>query len=144
MNARIQNKIGTPREAHLVSSPEQYEEWARAVMVTRRQIPEIVPGLGLHAYVSGGWWLVRCPCGNCPHADPDWRIAICPECGSKHEAVFPRNRDAVEAALLERPHHRTRSYFWHKSHPLHLVGHKPETVARLQRENRDHGIGKER
>ena len=136
----ILNKIGGPREGHRVSSPEEYALYAKRVLNDIGASPLLKPGQKLHAYVSAGWWVVKCPCGNAPAADPEWGIAICCECGAQHEAVFPNDREKGEAALLERPDPNTRHWFPHGEHAWRKRHHdgKSETVADLRRENKDH------
>lgn len=167
MENLLAGRIGGAVEAHALdryardhgglSIPDAYRRLAREVLEHNHvamgltQAPALVDSGRRHAYVSGGWWVVRCAeqrpdgswgpgCRNCPHADFDARLAICLNCGRVYEVEFPPDREHAEAALLARPEPRSRSYFWHHSHPLHLSGGRPETAARLHRENRDHGI----
>lgn len=164
----LRDRIGGAVEAHALdryardhgglSIPDAYRRLAREILEHNHvamglsEAPRLVESGTRHAYVSGGWWVVRCAeqhggtwgegCRNCPHADPDAKIAICLNCGRVYDVEFPPDRKEAEAALLARPEPRTRSYFWHKSHPLHLTGGKPEKAATLRAENADKGIGR--
>lgn len=79
------------------------------------------------ALVSGGRWVVVCPCGNAPSASPDWQLACCFECGAIYHPTFPVEREALEALLLARPVTRTRNWA------------PPESVADLTVENAVNG-----
>lgn len=79
------------------------------------------------AVISGGFWIVHCPCGNGPAADPEWRLACCFECGAMYTSVVvPAAWRGIESALLERSEMATRNW---------LPG---ETVGDLQRETLAH------
>lgn len=92
-------------------------------------------GEALPARIDANRWIVDCPdCGSAEFAfvaDPRF---LCTNClnatvgGACRPVTFPRNRDAIEAALLLRPVPRTRD--WRPG----------ETVAALARQNRDHGL----
>lgn len=170
MEQLLADRIGGAREAHALdrhaadwglSIPDAYRRLAREILMHNHvalgmsTMPQLVESGRRHAYVSGGWWLVRCAeqqadgswgpgCRNCPHAETGSNLAVCLNCGRVYDVVFPADRAEAEAALLERPVPRTRSYFWHKSHPLHLTGGKPEKAATLHAENAKNGIGTSR
>lgn len=80
-------------------------------------------------FVAGGKWLVACACGNAPSVSPEWRLALCFECGAIYEGVtMPPDAAAIEAVLSRRPH------------PINRAWRRPETVEDLQRENAAHGV----
>jgi len=82
----------------------------------------------VNARISGGRWIVDCPCANCPSASPEWNLAACFECGAVYEdVVFPADRERVEAMLVARPQPQNRHWFPH------------ETLDDLARENVAHG-----
>ena len=96
----------------------------------------------VQARVNHGRWLVDCPgCNSALVIDLDEPVYMCVECGNSAnggawlQVTLPRNRRAIEAELLKRPFGRnpadapTRN--WEPG----------ETVADLQRENAEHGIG---
>lgn len=102
-----------------------------------------VPGLEvacagdpIPARIDANRWIVDCPdCGSAEFAFLDDPRFFCTNCldaavgGACRPVRFPRNRAAIEAALLRRPVPRTRD--WRPG----------ETVAALERENRDNGLG---
>lgn len=167
MDNLLADRIGGAVEAHAldryarehggVSIPDAYRRLAREILEHNHvamgltSAPQLVESGTRHAYVSGGWWLVRCAeqlrdgswgpgCRNCPHVELESKLAICLNCGRVYDVVFPPDRKDAENALLARPDPRARSYFWHERHPIHLTGGKPESVADLDRQNADHGI----
>lgn len=82
----------------------------------------------LAARVSGGKWVVDCPCGNAPATHPDWRVAACFMCGAIYrEVVFPEQIREIEALLMKRGR---RHRHWVPT----------ETVADVARDNVLHGI----
>jgi hypothetical protein len=127
--------ITGPLHAHGARSPEEYLEKQRAHLAQlRAAYPQhgfgepAVSALTALAWVSGGRWVVTCPCGNCPSADPEWRLAACFECGAVYRGVaFPAARQRIEALLLARPHRQNRHWL------------PQESVAALERENHAHG-----
>ena len=103
----LHDRIGRPINAHGVRSPDEYRAYAR------RMLDELNARFGLNlavavregrppALINAGRWLVVCPCGNAPSADPDWGLAICLECGSEFRPVFPSDVAGIETALLDR------------------------------------------
>lgn len=98
--------------------------------------PEVAcVGTPLPARVDANRWIVDCPdCGSAEFAFVADARFLCTNClnatvgGACRPVAFPRNRQAIEAALLLRPVPRTRD--WRPG----------ETVAQLRRENRDNGI----
>lgn len=137
--------IGKPEQAHGVRSEAAYVDHARRFLLRHgippsrmREASERPP-----AYVSGGWWVCKCPCGNAPQAhpggEPGWPepVAVCLECGLIFRPVFPKDWKQAEAALLERPDPGTRHYFPHKDAAAWVGEDKAQTVAYLRRENKD-------
>ncbi len=55
------------------------------------------------AFVSDGRWVAECPCGAAGLVHPNHAIARCGECGAVRPLVWPDERAAIEAALLDRP-----------------------------------------
>lgn len=146
MSHKIRAAIGTAAEAHNLASAADYRELARVFVVRS--------GLGgLHerserppAYVSAGRWVVDCPCGNGPAAHPGgaegWPdpVAVCLECGAVYRPVFPRDREAGEAALLAREHPHQRHWFPHASVAARRGLARAETVRGLLAENKARGV----
>jgi hypothetical protein len=144
LSYHVRHVIGTPVQAHGVANEAAYLEHARRFLLRHGMPAALVKevGLGLAAYVSGGWWVVKCPCGNAPAAHPGdgtdaWPrpIAICLECGSVYRPAFPRDWKAAEATLLERPDPATRHYFPGKDEAAWVGEDRGQTVAYLRREN---------
>lgn len=90
------------------------------------------------AYVNHGRWLVDCPfCGSTQVAAKTDRRFLCAGTGSCGNApaggafvpvVWPKDTEAIEAVLVNRPDPNTRNW---------LPG---ETIKDLRRENVEHGI----
>lgn len=79
--------------------------------------------------VSGGKWLVVCRCGNYPSVHPDWRVALCFECGAIYEGLtMPEDAADIEAVLVERQAPANRAWLPH------------ETIAELVAENVERGV----
>lgn len=103
--------IARPLHQHNARTPEEYRQ-KQAAFIARGRLkrpylnwrdPVVVPDQ-VAAFVSGGCWVVLCPCGNAPAADPEWRLACCFECGAIYEGVsFPDSWQDVEAVLVARP-----------------------------------------
>lgn len=99
----------------------------------------------VRAYVNHGRWVVDCPnppCGGAELASKLDPTFICNSCGSLenggllYEVIFPRDADAVEAALMRRP-------LTHMEKP-NEAGNRNwypwESVDDLNRENVEHGL----
>lgn len=146
MSHKLHGKIGTPAEAHAVTSAAEYRalaarHLARAGLVgALHDDPAPLP-----AFVSAGRWLVMCPCGNGPSAHPGgaegWPepVAVCFECGAVYRPVFPPLRAAAEEVLLARPHFSHRHWFPDPA-SAGRRGLRPERVEDLVRENRARGV----
>ena len=84
------------------------------------------------AFVAGGMWQLRCAtvgCTNCPSVSPEWRLALCWDCGAVYERVpLPVDIEAIERVLMRRPDVSSRNWL------------PTETVEDLVRENAEHGI----
>ena len=97
----------------------------------------------VQARINHGRWLVDCAgCNSALVIDLVQRIFMCVECGNHHNdgkwitIMLPRNRWAIETALLQRP--------TNGRNPAEAVNRNwqpGETVAALKQENTDHGIG---
>lgn len=89
----------------------------------------MVPGVG-YARVNASRWIVDCPnrfCGSAAQLRPGDGF-FCAECGTAADVVWPASTDAIEAALMLRPHWKNRN--WEPG----------ETVLDLLLENIRHGI----
>lgn len=71
-----------------------------------------VEGLAVQAVIEGGRWIAHCNaprCNGCEYVRSDEPIFFCLSCGnainggSARPVVFPEEREAIEAALVERP-----------------------------------------
>lgn len=84
------------------------------------------------ARIEHGRWLGDCPVDGCSGAelvDPEWPFLVCYSCGDGPFGVtFPKDRVAIEAALLARPRALTRNW---------IPG---ETAADLRRESAENGV----
>jgi hypothetical protein len=117
--------------AALVAGPQG---WAH-----RRDSPaphELATSLSepLPAWVSGGRWIVMCPCGGAQLASRKEHRFFCVDClnaqvgGQWRTVRWPEEAEAIEAALLLRPEPHTRTWL------------PTETLADLLAENADHGV----
>jgi len=89
------------------------------------------------AFVDGSRWVARCPfCAGAERVNFQTALFFC--CGCRNQVVdraFLRvtlpakgNREKIERALLKRPDWLKRAWFPH------------ESVADLERQNKDHGV----
>lgn len=96
-------------------------------------LPVKVDGPPAAAYVNHGRWVAECPhgCGSAQVVSPNDPRFFCTACrnrgGGWSPVTFPKDRDAIEAALSQRP---PRNANW-------LPG---EPVKRLLEENKTHGM----
>jgi len=95
-------------------------------------------GKAVTAYINQNRWVATCECGGCEVVDPDDPVFFClnPLClnmSNKHyprPVKFPKNREAIEDALLVRPEADTRNWYAY------------ETVEQLEKQNTAHGLPK--
>lgn len=127
----------TPLHIHNVRTPDEYRRaQLETLMSLKRSHPSLFAGISVFlslakptVFVSGGKWVVRCLCGNAPSVDPEWRMALCFECGAQYEGLdIPEEHREIAALLLRRPNVSNRHWS------------PPETVADLEAENRAHGV----
>lgn len=151
MDRQVTNRIGNPETAHAVESEAEYLQFARGFLLRMGMLPKAMYESDVRppAYVSGGWWVCKCPCGNAPSAHPPdgtdaWPepVAVCLECGIVYRPLFPEDWREAEAVLLERPV-ANRHYFPH-AETAAWVGSPAQSVASLQAENRARGVGADR
>jgi hypothetical protein len=132
--------IQTARHAHPnVNTETDYRQrQGEALASVQRAYPNM-PTRGVHkaetkpaAFISGGRWLVECTeCGNCPVIEPDWKLALCYECGAVYEDIdMPEDRTEIERLLLLRKSSYSVRY-WNP----HL------TLDHLREENKLLGVG---
>ena len=137
MGLQSTTELMTPLHVHGARTPEEYRALQRQFIAncrrarpTRRVAEPWLSLDSLGAYVTGGKWVVACPCGNKPSAHPDWHLACCfePECGAIYQGVrFPEDAAAITEILLRRA---PRYQSWLPS----------ETLADLVNENARLGI----
>lgn len=114
-------------------------EWERWQGTT---IPPQKSRGAVKAAVNQGRWIVTCPneCGDAVIGSRAVHLYICAMCGSTdngglwYEVIYPKAKRAIEAVLLKRPAHtafhaKSRNWLIH------------ETVADLEKENADMGLG---
>jgi hypothetical protein len=88
----------------------------------------------LPAWVSGGRWIVMCPCGGAQLASREDHRFFCVDClnaqvgGQWRTVTWPEDAEAIEAALLARPESHTRTWL------------PTETLSDLLAENAEHGV----
>lgn len=149
MDRQVVDRIGGPEVAHGVKSEADYLAFARGFLLRHGLRPGSMYESDTQppAYVSGGWWVCKCPCGNAPSAHPGdgseaWPrpVAVCFECGIVYRPVFPDDRAEAEAELLKRPV-SNRHYFPHKETAAWVGESRAQTVAYLRRENKARGLG---
>lgn len=81
------------------------------------------------AYINHNRWVADCPnCGAGIGLLPDAGQAVCLECGERYSVTWPKEREAIEAVLLER---RRVNRHWYPG----------ETIDDLRRENEAHAGG---
>ncbi len=138
----LQHRIGRPREAHGVNSPEEYMQRAKEFLLRHGQRPTLRERQGPQptAYVSDGRWVCDCDCGNGPSVDPEWRLAVCFECGSVWRPVIPARYREAEQLLLARPDVRNRHWFPDRKAAARAGLTRPETLEDLRRDNQLMGI----
>ena len=71
---------------------------------------DMIRGEAVEAEINYGRWIALCPdCGGAEYVSPDEQIFYCFSCGNIANAgngrpvKFPADRQAIEAAILERP-----------------------------------------
>lgn len=131
-------RIGRPLEGVNASTPTEYLAIAQSQIDTMRQRRPALVWPDLHLVETGphdppqvrqGRWLVGCACGNWPHYDPDWQMAVCLECAAVYTKVAPPDRwQDAETVLMRRPDYQTRNWLPH------------ESVEALVQENAQHGV----
>lgn len=97
-----------------------------------------VEGADVMAVVNAGRWIVSCECGGAEYVDLERPVFMCCACWNAAQGhqwrrirlPSARRRRAIERVLLVRRDRRTRN--WQPG----------EKVADLERENREHGIGR--
>ncbi len=136
------DKIGRPREAHGVNSPEEYMQRAKEFLIRHGQRPILREREGPQpvAYVSDGRWVCDCDCGNGPSVDPEWRLAVCFECGSIWRPVIPARYREAERVLLARPSPANRHWFPDPKIARRVGLLKAETIGDLKRDNQRMGL----
>ena len=102
----------TPVHVHGIRTAEEYRALQRRHLHQVRMarpawnVPD--PQLATEhppVIVSGGKWLIVCPCGNGPSVHPEWALALCFDCGKVYEGLtMPEDAAGIEAALMQRPH----------------------------------------
>jgi hypothetical protein len=148
----LKNTIGTPEQAHGVTSEAAYRAWALAIRKRMgvKSVPLRDVKTKVTAYVSHGRWVVQCGCGNCPSAHPGgapgWPepVAVCVECGAVFRPTFAESVEDVEAVLLARPEIRTRDYYPTKEIAQRHGVEARDTLAALKKQNTDHGHPEEK
>lgn len=124
--------VNTERQYRLAQAKAIRDGQERYQNLEWRQ-PWLYLGAAPEVIVSGGRWLIRCAtpeCGNYPSASPEWRLALCYDCGAIYEGlIFPDDIAEIERLLLLRPTLSTRNLL------------PTDTVAQLERENAEHWIG---
>ena len=117
------NVLMTPLHVNGCRTEAEYRTKQHAAMAQgRAHYPQFkwsdpwICGDAVTVVVSGGKWLVCCRCGNYPSVHPDWRLALCFECGAMYERVqMPADAVAIEAVLVERPSLANRAWLPHES-----------------------------
>lgn len=100
------------------------------------------------AHVNHGRWMARCPfeaCASAQYVSKSERRFFCVHCDSGGTGAWIRvawpgelEVTAIEAALGVRPQASTRN--WEPAAMRAAYGLAPETVADLERENRERGV----
>ena len=104
--------IATPREGMLACPTAEHYRLAHEAQI--QALRATYPALGVRMpwvattkpvpYITAGKWVIICPCGDYPLASPVWNEARCFACGAIYRKLkWPRDREAIEAALVARP-----------------------------------------
>lgn len=111
------NRIITAADIARRDSQPSVREWIRVTSIQLKlKNPSLVAfdgdtrGAPVSAFVSNGRWQALCDqpgCGGCEYVDPAEPLFYCLTCsnncsGKARPVKFPRDREAIEAALLER------------------------------------------
>lgn len=144
---RWPNAIMAPLHVHGARTEAEYRQQQRDKLAQGRHFhpqfewPE--PWLSKQippVFIAGGKWMVTCACGNCPSVHPDWRLALCFECGAIYEGVtIPGNAKDIEAVLVERPHPSNRAWLPNETVDdliAQNVAHGAKVPERLRKERR--------
>ena len=111
--------IMTPLHVHSVKTEGHYRAMQRAYIAKGRakfhalnwKDPWTFIGVKPDVMVDGGKLLVKCECGNYPSVHPEWKLALCFECGAIYEGLeMPPNLDKIEKALAKRKHPAYRGW----------------------------------
>jgi hypothetical protein len=100
--------IRGPLEAYGVTTAEKFAKRHRSQLQALRgrglPVEERLEPDGAPVIVSGGTWIVVCPCRAGAVASRDWNEARCFDCGRIFRSLtWPADVDAVVEALLARP-----------------------------------------
>jgi len=112
-----------------VATPKDYYEWhTYNVKIRNGQCWDSTrPCLPMQ--VIGGGWIIDCVwCKQAVRTRPDWRLALCGECGARYKDIeAPPNYRDIERILCMRPMRTNQNW---------LLG---ETCKQLIAENTEHG-----
>jgi hypothetical protein len=106
MDEKIYSGIDRARELGMT-----YREFVEFLCKNARHKPnwgQVDTNSPIKAIVAGGRWLAECECGGTYYVEPTDPLAFCDTCGNLLQSgkmrpvVFPPNRVAIEATLLER------------------------------------------
>lgn len=143
---QLLQQIGTPEQAHGVTTPDEYRAFALNVyrsLLPRQERVNVALRQRKErpiARVNHGRWVIDCDCGNCPSAHPEWELAICPNCGSEYRPKFPKDREAVERVLLARARPDQRHFFPDRGVAKARGLKRRETLRDLIQENAERGV----
>ena len=85
----------------------------------------------LTAYVSHGRWVADCPCGSGIALVPEWKMAMCFECGGVASVAWPEKDDleTIDAELGKRESRTTQN--WFASEPVTNLRLENDAIAAL-------------
>lgn len=106
----MDEKIIRGRDIAAIRGAKNYREWVIRI-ARQRSLP--FTGLATNkdpvfARIDFGRWIADCECGGAEYVDPDDPIFFCLSCGNQahdgkaRRVVFPKNREEIETAVLER------------------------------------------
>lgn len=144
----LYRRIGRPETMHAyrrpggmiempISDPDSYRASALDYLRETGPIRRLTnrrkhPG----AFVSCGRWVAQCDCGSGASASPEWRLAICFECGAVYRPQFPVDWPEAETELLKRSDPNTRNWMPDDESAQRYGLDAPETVAMLTNESK--------
>ena len=128
MAEKIETALDVLKQIVVPPTVERFEQFCREAQARHGKTGQRHAG-GIAAYINHSRWVADCPNCNAGIAcHPGVSDAVCLECGERYRVAFPRDREGIEAVLLQR---RKANRHWYPG----------ETIDDLRRENEAHAGG---